>query len=290
MHLKKYYLKNLILKNNILLLIIIMNSEILLMTWTISPAKNLNYQSASLSPEIRKLQYFKSLIFYITQSNFNKIVFCENSDYHFSKWETDVLENLSKLYNKKIELLHFLWNFGKTIKQWYWYWEWECIDYAIDNSKLIDNNESFYKITWRYIFWNINQIIDLHKNIKNLFIRHIMLWYFSMNTAFFKMEKRLYKKYFYNLKEMINCGNCIEILFYHVLLKNNLYQYNNKLKVLPNRINSSDSIFTKWLQYYNIIAREGKRYDTILTTLWIYTISWFEKYLYPIITPLTRKK
>ena len=269
-----------------------MHSETLLMTWTISPSKIQKwYQSSTLSSEIRKLQYFKSLLFYITQSNFWKIVFCENSDYKFNESEKHVIWYLSKLYDKEFELLSFKWDFEKTNEVWYWYWEWECIDYAIDNSKLLKNSNTFYKITWRYIIWNINQIIDLYKNDKNIFIRNNIVWYFSMNTAFFKMDKQLYKEFFYNAKKKVNNFKNLsfEVTFYTIIYENNLYKYNWKVKALPMRINYYDDRFLLSIHRINVIRRSHLRYDSVLLKLWIYSITNFDKLLFKMITPLTRK-
>ena len=268
-----------------------MSIELLLMTWTISPSKDQIYESTSLSSDIRKLQYLKSLIFYITQSNFNKIIFCENSDYKFNKSETDILENLSKLYKKELELLHFKWDFEKTIKLWYWYGEWECIDYAYDNSKILKTTESFYKITGRYIIWNINEIINSHKDKKNFFIRDIPA-YFTMNTAFFKMETKLYKDYFYNVKKLVNESIKInyETACYTKLFENNLFDKVEKLTILPKRINCYDDNFTWNIHKYNVMKRPKRWYDYIWIKTWLYRISCSDKFLFSIVTRFTRKK
>lgn len=280
-----------------------MQSETLLLTWTIAPSNSVRYASASFSPDIRKLQYLKTLIFYITQSNFGKIIFCENSDYKLDKKEIDTLEHLSKLYQKEIELIHFKWDFKKTIKLWYWYGEWECIDYAYDNSKYLKYTWTFYKITWRYIIWNINDIINKHKNCKNLFIRDIPA-YFAMNTAFFKIETNIYRTYFYDVKRLVNhwkdyikqlenrekvVKTTYENACYNMIYKNDLYKINKKLKLMPHRINYYDDNLKWSIHQYNVIKRPKQRYDYIWIRTWIYTISNSDKLFFKRATNFTRK-
>lgn len=268
-----------------------MDIESLLLTWTISPSRGQKYQSASLSPEIRELQYFKSLVFYIAQSNFNKIVFCENSDYSFSNDRINNLKYLSELYKKEVELLHFRWDFERTNRLWYWYWEWECLDYAIDNSKILKDAKTFYKLTGRYIIWNINDILNIHKDSKNLFIRDIPS-YFTMNTAFFKMEVNLYKKYFYNAKKFVNHlkNENFESAFYKIVYDKNLFYCTQKLKILPCRVNYEDDNFPLSIHKYNVIKRPKQWYDYVWIKFGFYKLSSSDKLFYKLISPLTRKK
>lgn len=265
--------------------------ETLLLTWTISPSKKQQYQSTSLSSDIRKMQYLKSLIYYITQTSFTQIIFCENSNYEFNKSEITNIEYLSKLFKKNVELLHFNWNYEKVNKLWYWYGEWECLDYAINNSKYLNNTQAFYKITWRYIIWNINEIIETHENDKNLFIRDIPA-YFTMNTAFFKMQVKLYKDYFYNAKKYVNHSNNenFESSFYKIIYNNKLFKYTQKLKILPRRLNYLDDKFTWSIHKYNLIKRQNQWYDYIWIKFGIYCLSEYDKCFYKYITPFTRRK
>ena len=281
-----------------------MKEEILILTWTISPSKTQGYKSASITTEIREKQYLKSLIFYITQSDFWKIVFCENSNYKFNKSTLDNLIYLSKYFGKEIELLHFKWNYEKVDELWYWYWDWECIDYAFDNSKIFQNNESFYKISWRYIIGNINRMIECYKNNNNFFMRDIPS-FFSMNTWFFKMDSELYKKYFYNIKNSVNHWNkwlkewkisknsktkeILETVFYSILYNNNLFSRSAKITVLPYRINlNEDNI--RWKIYkYPFLKRPRFRFDRVCSCLRLYNFSLFDKVFFKLISPLTKE-
>gem|GEM_PF-1582104 len=54
---------------------------------------------------IRVQQYVDTLIFYITKSFFTHIVFCDGTNYDMVN--INFLQNLAKIYNKKIEFLSF---------------------------------------------------------------------------------------------------------------------------------------------------------------------------------------
>lgn len=169
----------------------------LLLTWTIKPSlKTLWKNSSDLDFLEREKSYIKAIVFYITQSDFDQIIFWENSWYNISIWSC--LEALANKYNKKIEIIQFLWNPLYPEKYWYWCWEAEIFDYIIDNSKLIKNTDCFYKITGRYILLNVNDILKKLDSQKNYFHKQ---WLFAsplwVSTAFFKVSLSLYKKYLY---------------------------------------------------------------------------------------------
>ncbi len=214
-------------------------SKTLLLTWTISPSqKILNqwYSSLSLNPNNRYFEYINAIIYYISQSNFNCIVFCENSNYNFK--DLDFINQLCKIYNKQFELLQFEWNHDKTLEIWYWYWDAECIDYAVNNSKLLQNSENWYKISWRYICVNINEIIERHIHQNNLFFKWVNYSFFSTCTALYKTNNTFYKEYLYNKWNKVNKNHSLEYVYYNelrIFLLNNTCWY---LKIFP--------IFSKW--------------------------------------------
>lgn len=169
----------------------------LLLTWTIRPSKkNISKSQNDLDFSIREKKYIDAIIYYITQSNFDNIIFCENSNYPFTIRQS--IKRIANIYKKKVELLQFEWNPIYPEKYWYWCGEAEIIDYVIHNSKLIKETKSFYKITWRYIIWNINKIISKLENQENYFHKQ---WLFAsplwVSTVFFKISHWLYKKYLY---------------------------------------------------------------------------------------------
>lgn len=238
-------------------------SETLLLTWTISPSREILsqwYKSTSINPNNRYLEYFDSIVYYITQSNFSSIVFCENSNYNFK--DLDLINDLCIIYKKKFELLQFTWNHKKTLELWYWFGDWECIDYAIDNSKILNTSANWFKISWRYIVKNIN--IFLNKNNKRDIIFYKWIWFspFWGYSAIFKTTNIFYKTWLYNCKKLVdkNKNISLEYVFYfqlrNILFKNWGCNFND-LPILNNwskkKIAQEYILKFFWLLEYNTI-------------------------------------
>lgn len=263
------------LKNIILFLTwhhMIWKGETLLLTWTITPHSELGitgYASASLDPKIRLQQYLKAFVYYISESDFHFFVFCENSSYPIEK-EKKLLQELADLYGKEIEFLQFKGDHQMTLSKGYGYGEGECLDYAFKHSKLLKKSASWYKITWRYIYSNINQIIASSEKNKNLFFRRMRpLAYFCLCTAFFKVENKVYEKYLYNCKTQLHSGQTIEAQFYHQLRNTEISCWN--LKYIPQRIRDPKVLKTYryhklllWLGIRNVNTKFGKLLDFFL--------------------------
>lgn len=246
-------------------------NESLLLTGTINPkigVINSWYNSTASHKDARFLQYYKSILFYITQSRFNSIVFCDNSDYTFEKEYKEILFSLSDMYWKKLEIMSFMWS-DLVLEKWYWYWEQEIIDYAYMFSKLLSKWKSWYKITWRYIIWNINEVLNCHKNQDSIFFRNIPA-FFAINTAFFKVENKFFEKNLYGIWLKCNYANNInlESVYYGVLKDKKDFKW---IKLLPIRINSWDD-YIKKIHWCNIVKREPFFYDKILLKLWLYNL------------------
>lgn len=160
----------------------------LLLTWTIKPNKNILFLNLK-DPLVRYKQYVQNIIKYICFSDFNNIVFCENS--WFEMKDLDTLIWIAKIFWKELEILQFNGNHEKAVKNGRWFWENEIIEYAIQNSKLIKESWKFIKITWRYRCDNINKIIIWSKN-KDICFSKLMPVSFlkldtkAINTAVFK--------------------------------------------------------------------------------------------------------
>lgn len=209
--------------------------NLVLLTGTIKPSWNLKDYWWITAVEIRLKSYFNTLSYYITNSNFKYIVFCENSLYDFSEYN-DILLKLAELYNKEFEILQYMWNHQLAEKLWFWHGEWESIDYAFDNSKLLTKVDSFRKITWRYIYTNIDNIV-LHSNKNdNLFFKNFsqVVWIF---TWLFKVKKEVYKEYLYDIKRDINLNTSFERQYYNRLIDKRIDSW--KINEIPIRIPST---------------------------------------------------
>ena len=169
----------------------------LVLTWTISPSTKVLWKSKKqLDTIVREKEYFDAIYYYLAESDFDTIIFCDNSDYDFQYKE--ILLKIAKDQWKKLELLKFKWNPIYPEKYWYGAWEQEIMDYVFDNSKYIHRNKTWFKITWRHIITNINDTIkklswqDIY--FQKQWIRARQLW---VSTAFFKVSNEFYKKYIY---------------------------------------------------------------------------------------------
>ncbi len=215
----------------------------LLLTWTITPNQYIENKSANdLNIENRKKDYIRALLYYITQSNFSHIIFCENSNTYLEEFES--IKNIAKTFNKNLEILTFNWDVNLAINYWYWAWESEIFDYVFENSELLKNSNSFYKITWRYIVKNMNTIIKKLDESENYFHKQwLFMTQFTFSTAFFKISKANYQKYLY--KKQIKLYEDLdkkdyknEIFFknhfplerlWYCLLRNELLKYTQKV-------------------------------------------------------------
>ena len=126
---------------------------ILLLTGCINPA-GMSYTTLN-NPEERKKQYVDAIYFYLSKTNY-PIVFSENSGIDISYLFQDYIRS------GRLEVLSFCGNQDK--KRGKGYGECEIIEYALQNSKLINSSigERIIKITGRLKIKNIKMIIHLH--------------------------------------------------------------------------------------------------------------------------------
>lgn len=222
-----------------------MTSRVLLLTWTIKPNNDLKHKSTVLSnehffdPIYREKDYLWTILFYITRSNFEKFVFCENSWYEIKEW--NLIEEVAKKFWKQVELLQYVWNKEDITKYSYHYWEAEILDYAFENSKFLKQTNKFFKVTWRYIIYNINDLVTQYENNKFFFYK--WFWLNStlcVNTAFFMCSKDFYKENLYKKQKEYYAKNYkignkfipLEWVFYN-LLKEKLFKENLHISCFP---------------------------------------------------------
>jgi hypothetical protein len=187
----------------------------LLLTATIVP------QSLELlqltDPHKRYRQYIENLIWFITESPFQKFIFCENSLAEIP--EKDAIIDLCKFYNKEIEFLSFLWNKDLILKFHRSYGDQEIMEYALDNSKILQGSDVFYKITWRYRVKNIHDVFHSWNAMDNIFIRG-WLNKNTVHTAFFKTTPWFFRMHFYGKGLQLLqpfAKKSLERLYYHYI-------------------------------------------------------------------------
>ncbi len=222
-----------------------MSGWTLVLTGTIAPSqKTLWKDKSQLDVHNRELEYYEAICYYITASNFEYIIFCDNSNYDFSHWKE--LEKLAESKNKKLELLKFQWNLIYPEKYWYWAWEQEILDYIYENSRLIHINSTWVKLTGRYIVYNINDSLKKIEKQDIYFQKYWVRWrQLQVSTLFFKVSNDFYEKYLYKkiiqlYDDIFKCKTfnlhkftkysyvSVEYLYYYILRDFLLRKYKTK--------------------------------------------------------------
>lgn len=175
--------------------------NVLLITGCINPVPQKYLVLKEIRPRLE--QYIQSIKFYILKSNFKSIIFCENSDYNYGN--VNELINLAKNAGKKFEWISFKGNFEKTALQGKGFGEGEIVEYALENSKLLQKCEYFTKITGRLIVTNINKVLDLTNFDKfNIFMNRDIYRRKGVDTRLYIIKKEIYIKYFLKAYENVN--------------------------------------------------------------------------------------
>ena len=244
--------------------------DTLLLTWTIKPNDWNAHKSITAcnhDPQFREKEYIWTILYYITRSNFDRFVFCENSWYEIKSRKH--IEEIAKAFWKEIELLQYKWDSDKIKKYTHNYWEAEIFDYAFKNSKFIKQSDKFFKVTGRYIIFNINELLNEYKNKEYFFYKGRWLkGTLTTATAFFMTSKIFYEKNLflkvYNFFENLDVNETIPPLewVYYNLLKDRLFSDNLKVTKYPiyhfftKRIYCIEIMKNKlWLHWYGIVWR-----------------------------------
>lgn len=230
-------------------------TETLVLTWTIAPQKdvawslNLPY-SHTLDPLQREKVYYETIKYYIKESKFWSIVFCDNSNYDF--WYSENLYEIAKKFRKKLELLRFMWDTDLSTKISYWAGEAEILDYIYMNSKLVHESGLWVKITWRYIVKNINDVIDKLDWVDCYFCKYwVRTTPFHVATSFFKISNRVYGDYIFwrqvTVFKMLQWNNSMKQLeqVRYILLRDYILDYYVKTDIPKIPIIISGMLFDK---------------------------------------------
>ncbi len=186
--------------------------DALLITACIKPTIN-NFISIK-DEQARLNSYLDALDFWITQSEFKYLVFCENSNFEY---DYTPLKKKALKHGKELEVILFIGNekvmdFGKGFA------EGEIIEHALSKSELLRQTDSFYKVTGRIKIANINKILSIHSDDENYFnlaapgAKSVDTRFFKVNIDFYK--EKLLKKYEEVRDEE---GIYLEVVFYNHL-------------------------------------------------------------------------
>ena len=164
-----------------------------IITGTIRPSGTVG--QLILKNESERLSQYKDALMFIIQSKtFSKIVFCENSGYGIGCF-TDMQEEAAK-FGTKLELISFTGNAEEVLKHGKGYGEGEIMDYVFANSRLLEDEPCFAKITGRLKIVNIKDICErispkvCYFNIPN---RNIRDYY---DTKLYAMPTEVFDEYF----------------------------------------------------------------------------------------------
>ena len=190
--------------------------NILLITGCISPDKEAIFLKIRDS-NLRLQQYIETIKWALEKTNFDIIIFCDNSDFNYD------FKNIVTNSKKTFEYLSFKGDFNKSNKYGKGYGEGEIIKYAIDNSKYLKENTCFYKLTGRLTVKNINSILKKSQNNKNYFLNFLFSKN-SIDTRFYKINKDDYMNYFYNAYEKVRDKDnySLENVFFDIFKKNKI--------------------------------------------------------------------
>ncbi len=216
--------------------------------------RNIVVLSATIDPSVGKVhvalsdkrerlnQYLSNINNLILNSDFDCIVFCENSLYQHDYSD---LTTLARQQGKHLEILSFMGSNDIIMVKGKGYGEGEILNYAVHNSLFLrENTTSFYKLTGRIYVDNINKILANSPH-DNVFIR----WDVKkkeVDTRFFRTQVGFFKE---NLSHLLDqCDERTSMSIEEV--------YFNALKGNPDVYS-----FTSYPVIKGICASLGRPYD-----------------------------
>lgn len=193
---------------------------VLLITGCIDPNPDVPFLEIK-SAESRRQQYIESLEYYIKKTKIKKIVYCDNS----MAVKDNEINNLAIQYSKEFEWLSFMGDRVKVVTQGKGYGEGEIIEYALENSKLLQSANYFIKVTGRIIIKNIDFLTSFMNANRMYFCRNTST---NIDTKLYGLPIEAYKKDFLKLYDEVDDknGKYLENLFSDRILKEQLTVHN----------------------------------------------------------------
>lgn len=171
--------------------------SILLITATIDSGYFGNISTIIKETEVRKKQYEETLTKYICNSKFDKIVFADNS---LQSLDESYFTEMAIKNEKNLEFLECPGDIDLMKSKGKSYGEAALIVDAFRNSKLMQDESSFYKVTGRVWVNNINSLINERK--ENCFIAHNFVE--EVLTSFFKVSAETFHGVLSSAPELCN--------------------------------------------------------------------------------------
>lgn len=189
----------------------------ILLTGTIDTSKFNNSMTTLSDLQTRLSHYDSAIKKWIKKTDFQKIIFIENSGY---KFDDKPYVELAKKYGKQFEYILATAYVDETIKYGKSYGEIKIMNEAVEKSKLLKDEDSFYKCTGRLFIKNANSILKEKHNKKSVFQGVPSdKWVF---TWFFEVEKDFYLSVLSDAYKEVNDYKDIymENIYYKRLIKN----------------------------------------------------------------------
>lgn len=199
--------------------------KILLLTGSINARLASPVMTKIVNTDDRRNQYFITIKRYIKESDFDIIIFCENTE---SDFPVEECQHLASEYGKQIEFIFFLGNVNSINKQGKGFGDGECIEYAINHSKyLLDDTTCFYKVTGRLFIENINNILKNSYKDTNCFYR-LGFKSLTVGTFFFKAQIGFFRKKLMTEYKFVNDSNgkYLEVIYYDILIREKVRAFN----------------------------------------------------------------
>lgn len=191
----------------------------LLLTGTIDSNVYNNIGNIITDIDLRRSQYENAIYRYITETPFTDIVFIENSGFGF---DVEKYKNLAAKHGKRFEFVNGsicreeILKYGKSFGDAY------LISEALHKSELLQECETFYKITGRIFLLNSKRVCRTYKKSRNEFIIYNRIGWCLTNI--FKANKTDYLKVLDTV--YLDCNeataNDIEIAFYKRLVSSDI--------------------------------------------------------------------
>lgn len=177
----------------------------LLMTGTIKPFSNIKHCDVN----IRYAEYMENIRRYIMQSNFDAVIFAENSGYEI---DIGYLKKLAEENNKKFEYLDVSMDSGVSSTNMS-VGDASIIKAALNRSEILTELKCFWKVSGRLWINNINLILaKTRESQKNVFLYAPK--YNSIQTWLFKASIYDLKNFFLTDEVIDSMANsCIEYAF-----------------------------------------------------------------------------
>ena len=194
---------------------------VLIITACIQPNQNQRYLALKDVSE-RLRQYVACIEYYISDSPFYHIVFCDNSDYNIP--ETSALIQSARDKGKNLEMLRFMGNSELVAKySTKGIGEDEIMDYVLTNSVLTSRAKMLFKVTGRLLVTNLQRLVKGVCYGKNYFLRDMYSDSYSLDTRFFAVDMDCYNRTMRRCYERVNDYDMsYERVFYLLLGENRL--------------------------------------------------------------------